>query len=477
MYNMMILAIGRSVHILLTFLTIKIATTFLLPSEMAKVYLISSVVAFFSSVFVSPVGLFINRKINIWNSDARIRQYFNLFFVYLLLCSVFSALMSNVAISIQLINIHTDKLIGLVIILLSFVALNFNSTCIPSLNIIGFQVPFLVLSVLTSLSSLVLAITFTNLNHAKTSEVWMSGIICGQLLIGIIGLKILYGKIPQKVQRTVSVALTFEHYKNLFHFAWPVSLGAFLSWLQTQSYRFISESAIGLHDLGIFAAGYAIGSGIMAGIESILTSYFQPKLYKDIGVTQSEHQVSAFSQYINALLPTYFLVGFTLSSMAPELSVLFLGPMYRESANFLLFGIFAEVCRVTASVFAMGAHIRMKTRPLLIPTIAGTVTLLILLTYLTPLLKSHGIGYALVIAGIVSMVSTYLVIRHAILMRISYSLLFFSVLYGLLIVILQYLWYDFFQINDYKNIYLTIGFSLILYFPIQFLILKSHISN
>ncbi|MBF0192685.1 MAG: hypothetical protein HQL99_16350 [Magnetococcales bacterium] len=475
MRDLIILVIGRFVHIVLTFLTIKVATTFLPPSEMAKVYLISSVVAFFSSVLIGPVGLFINRKINVWNSDSRLRRYFNLFFLYLLLCAALTSFLSDVAVSAEWIHIHTDKFVGLMIILASFVALNFNSTCIPSLNIIGFQRSYVVLSVLTALASLALAMFFVTMEDEKSAESWMFGIVCGQLLVGMIGLEVLYGKIPRQGQSPVAADLTLDHYKILFGFAWPVSLGALLGWLQTQSYRFISESEIGLHNLGIFAAGYAIGSGIMAGIESILTSYFQPRLYKDLGNLQSDLQVEVFSRYIGALLPTYFLIGLTLSSMAPELSVLFLGPLYRESANFLLFGVVAEVCRVTASALAMGTHVRMNTRPLLIPTLVGTVTLLFLLTTLTPLMKSHGIGYSLVLAGIVSLVFTYLVSRRAIPIRMPYRALSFAVLSGFVMILLQQYGYDLFRISEYKNIYLTFFSAALLYLPVQLFLIKPYI--
>ena len=55
--------------------------------------------------------------------------------------------------------------------------------------------------------------------------------------------------------------------------------------MQGQGYRYLLEGQLGLAQLGLFVAGYGISAGMIAGFESVLTTYFQPRLYRDVSMT------------------------------------------------------------------------------------------------------------------------------------------------------------------------------------------------
>ena len=80
---------------------------------------------------------------------------------------------------------------------------------------------------------------------------------------------------------------TSEHFWLLFHFAWPVAISVGFNWLQTQGYRFLMADTLGLVDLGLFVVGYGISAGLIAAFESVLTTYFQPKFYKNVSRNNS----------------------------------------------------------------------------------------------------------------------------------------------------------------------------------------------
>ena len=85
---MLLILFGRAAQILLLFATIKIATTILLPSELAKVYLMTSLFTFFALIFINPIGMFINRRIHSWNNAGIVKKYFNYFWLYLISISL-----------------------------------------------------------------------------------------------------------------------------------------------------------------------------------------------------------------------------------------------------------------------------------------------------------------------------------------------------------------------------------------------------
>src|ERR1700722_1939029 len=84
MFAMPLIAVGRLAQFLLLFATLKISTTLLPPEEMAKVYLISSTVAFYAMLLLNPVGMFMNRRIHAWNDAGKVQHYFNYFWLYLI---------------------------------------------------------------------------------------------------------------------------------------------------------------------------------------------------------------------------------------------------------------------------------------------------------------------------------------------------------------------------------------------------------
>ena len=76
------IAFGRVISVVLLLLTMKVLTTLLPPNEVGRVYLVTSLIAFFSAVFVGPAGMYMNRHLHVWNDDGTVQYFFKFFIEY-----------------------------------------------------------------------------------------------------------------------------------------------------------------------------------------------------------------------------------------------------------------------------------------------------------------------------------------------------------------------------------------------------------
>jgi O-antigen/teichoic acid export membrane protein len=159
------------------------------------------------------------------------------------------------------------------------------------------------------------------------------------------------------------------------------------------------ESQIGLIQLGLFVAGYSISAGFIYGFESILTAYYQPRLYRDVSYENPLQQVSAWQAYASTIIPSLMLTVAFVIMLAPELTRLFLGEKFQTAAEYLVWGGLAEAARVLIGAYSLIAHVFMRTSWLIIPNVIGASLSIILCAMLIPKYGAAGAGIALVSSG------------------------------------------------------------------------------
>ena len=416
---MLKILLGRFAQILLLVLTMRVVTTFLPPAELARFFLISSAVALYGSMLLNPVGMFMNRRFHAWNSRGLIGHYYSYFWIYLLIVAVVASSSIIFLVHANLLTFHTNLYWLIFLIFASVLISTANTVVIPGLNMLGKRSYFVFLSLATTALSLMAGLFMVTFME-PTTEYWLIGILLGQLLIAFLGGKLFYKHIHKFNPLSVSeVNIDKSHVGALWGFAWPILISAGLLWIQSQSYRFIMESSIGLVQVGLFAAGYGISAGMIAGIEAILTSYFQPIFYRNISSDDVIAQSRAWTDYAEAILQPLLPVGFLLVAVAPELTRLLLSANYADSAQFILWGAIAELARVAYGVYGMAAHARMRTNRLLLPGLIGVIisiagTILFMQKY-----GANGVGAALALASIVMVFMVYFTTRHELVMRLS----------------------------------------------------------
>ena len=371
-----------------------------------------------------------NRRIHAWDNEGKIERYYNYFWLYLVVVCGASFISLYAFIQAGWVDFHTKTGWILALVSGSLLITTVNQVVIPGLNLLGHRGWYIGLFLATLLASLAAATTLV-VFQAPTAANWVSGILTGQLILGAVGWRIFFRKThsePTAAKPTTAQA------KTLLAFAWPISIAVGLGWTQTQSYRFMMESSLGLHALGIFAAGYGISMAIISGFETIFTTYLQPIFYKKISNSELSVQVAAWQDYAETIFPSLLLVGFFIWSITPELTRLILAVEYRSSQEYIGWAIIAELARVATAVFGMAAHARMKTKFLLVPNLVGALAFLILLYFLMPLYGSHGVGASLALASIASCLASYVATRMLFSFRFPRKGLFKSALFGVVLI-------------------------------------------
>jgi O-antigen/teichoic acid export membrane protein len=415
----LLIIFGRAAQFILLLIVMRVATTYLPPQEMGRLSLITAATAFYALFLVNPVGMFINRRFHAWDALGRAKYYLKLHWIYLAGVSVVAATSLAVLNQVHAFGFQFNTTWLLVLVCGSLIFNTVNQTAIPSLNLLEFRGWFVTLTLATIAAGLLSSYLLVR-NFSATAEYWLLGLLIGQTIFSVAGVKLFFDRLrpPSAVSQPTKVQLGL-----LFDFAWPVAISVGFNWLQTQGYRFFVADSLGLVALGLFVAGYGISAGLMAALESVLTTYFQPRFYKRVSNNDRDEQSLAWNKYAGAILPSLMLVTFLLVGLAPELTRFMVGPAYQSASQFVVWGVIAEGARVAAGVYSMSAHAKMKTRLLLLPNVLGAVICIALIWALAPPLGAHGVGLARSLAGVAMVIAMHYLMIVVLDMKLPFRML------------------------------------------------------
>lgn len=455
---------------------LRVATTLLSPAEMGKVSLVLTTTAFFALFLVNPVGMFINRRIHAWQASGAARHYLVRYVNYLLFVAVIAAISVPILYMTGLVNFGVS--VGWLILLVSGSLLfnTINQTAIPSLNLLGDSRRFVFLTVATVAASFAFATLFVKFVQ-PSAHYWLLGLLLGQTFVGMIGTKVLFKQLRTQSIPMSPLIIDRRHVQALFSFAWPVSIAAGLGWMQGQGYRYLIEGQLGLAQLGIFIAGYGISAGMIAGFESILTTYFQPRLYRDVNSASPAATARAWQRYAAAVIPSMILTVAVIMILAPQLTLLFLGENFQSASDYVVWGALAEAARMLIGIYSLIAHVHMRTRWLMLPNLLGAIVAITLCAILIPSLGAMGAGIGLAASGLAVVLTMHVfLVKHVgggiPIQPIVISILAGTVLWGATLI--------------GRNLLGTTGWlsliaSLVLisgaYLGLQYLFLRQHITD
>jgi O-antigen/teichoic acid export membrane protein len=320
-----------------------------------------------------------------------------------------------------------------------------NQTAIPSLNIFGRPYWFGILTLATTAIGLIIAFFAVHLLQ-RVAEWWFTGLLIGQLIVGAWGLYLLRQTLNRPMPFTQSLSLLNRSaIQGLLNFAWPISLAVSLGWIQSQSYRFIVEHSLGLHDLGLFAAGYGISAGLTAGFESMLTTHFQSIFYKQVNSETAGGAEAAWHHYARSVLPSIALTAFLIIGVAPQLTDLLLSAEYSTSYQYVMWGAGAEFCRITTAVFALFAHAKMMTKILIYPNLLGAFSAVVLVWLLVTKYGIAGIGPGLALSSLCSLLLTIYITSHFTAFKLSLKTILSTVFMGGALILIARVPYTYFN--------------------------------
>ena len=472
--NLIIITLGRLTQFILALAMLRVLTTLLSPEEMGKVSLTLATIAFFAMFLVNPVGMFINRRMHAWQAGGSARAYLQSYAGYLIGVALIAA------ISLPLFNlsglVNFGMPIGWVVALVcaSLIFNTINQTSIPSLNMLGDTRGFVALSVATLAASFVCAVTLVETVHTS-AQYWVSGLLLGQMLLAVVGTRMLFTRLDVHGAPAASQGIRGRHLQVLFDFAWPVALAAGLGWVQLQGYRYIVESNLGMAQLGLFVAGYSISAGMIAGFESVLTAYFQPRLYRDANKGHPAEQAQAWRRYASAVIPSLILTVALIVLLVPEFTRILLGEQFQGAASFVIWGALSEAARVMTGVYSLIAHVYMRTRWLIVPTAVGAALSIVLCVLLIPPLGVQGAGIALASAGFVVVAMLHTLLAHRAGVSVPLQALGQAVLAAVALCVAAMGMRALFDTADWAEVVSVIVITGLVYIGLLYRLLRQHL--
>ena len=371
--NYTIIGIGRALQVLIALAAMRLLTRLLSGSEVGNVYLVLSITSYFSLVFLSPVGLYITRRLNDWHKEGVLLDYFACYNIYVLAVSlsVFPVLFFVKGVF----GIAADiSALGLCLLAFGYIyAGTWNSTIIPALNMLHHRLSFVVFSTATLLLSLVFSVFLVKV-YSPSSVMWISGQIIG--LLAATAAALLYFR--RKVRYSLNFGLVWgvikkPRLRGIAKFSSPLLVTTFFMWMQNQSYRLVVEKNIGLDFLGRMAVGLGIAAAIAAVAESLVQQGYYPVYYTEINTRDGEIRKAAWDKMAGAIIPLYLLTTLFVSFLAWHLVTVLVDVKFHEVWIFTIFGAWVEFSRITTNIFSTVAHSEMRTGPLATPYALGGV--------------------------------------------------------------------------------------------------------
>tara|TARA_R110001632_G_scaffold60284_2_gene146333 strand:+ start:104601 stop:106037 length:1437 start_codon:yes stop_codon:yes gene_type:complete len=475
-----IIFLGRIAQALLALIGLRIVTTLLSPEEMGRLSLLLAVTSFFVLGLVNPVGMFINRRLHFWVETGRIIQYLKLYVMYLIGVSVFSVLL------LYLLNFYYVAVPGIPLVWMlglvasSIVFLTLNQTYIPSLNMLGQRGWFVSLTLAGVIFSLFLSVVFIYSIEAR-GELWQAGQIIGQLLIGLAGACVFFrlAKEHKKVDSSrKSMTITCSKLLAVTAFCWPLGVSVLLTWIQTQSYRFLIQDSVGLAALGLFVVGYGVSASLIGIFESIISTYFIPVFYKRTATEDKYEQAMAWRAYVLAMLSSTIVLVSVIVVISDEFARVLLDEKYISASKYILWGALAEASRVIVGAYALLAHAGMNTKKLILPNVIGAITAPLSIILFVRYFGVEGVGMGLVLAGFMAIISSHIVLSKSFEIMMPWSNIFWACLVALILILTAEIGYIIFGPSEtflISFIWLSVS-GLVLLF-ILFLMLSPQIKN
>lgn len=467
------LLIGRVLLAVTSILVMKIMTTLLLPKEMGRYSLLITIASFFSMFLISPIGMFFNRQLYQWLEEEELSSKLFSFIIYVFFIGIFSAgLLLIIPSKFWGLNVNHFSLLFYVLLWLIINSLNTN--LLGFINILGFQMHFIILSLFTTWIGLIFILVFSLISKVKTAELWMNGILIGQVSISLCALFFLIKHLNLKGFQLNSI-----HYKNFnlynaFIFGWPLALTALMYWFQMQFYRLVVAKTAGANFLGLFVAGYGISAAIFALFEALISQYFQPVFYRKITHANQEDQVKIWESYAELIFPSIcLLIAFTWVA-APFLTRILLGNAFQGSAKYIIWGSLTESARVLASTYSLLAHANKNTKTLILPGLVGILVTVLGCIFLIPHNYVIGTGITLSLAGWLSVIFLYRVMRSSFLLKIPYK----SILLSFLLSVTFLITINFIHLRKNNNLLYVFADMFILgiqYIALQYFLIRKSI--
>ncbi|KJF99855.1 hypothetical protein UB34_00015 [Photobacterium leiognathi] len=200
-------------------------------------------------------------------------------------------------------------------------------------------------------------------------------------------------------------------------------------WYLSSGYRIEVEKQYGLVFLASLGVGLAVSNQIFNIIESLLTQYFIPTLYRNIEGKDKIGRAFEFNRYLYLMLPIYFSIALVTTVAIKNLLPFVVGDKYYSVYVFSFFGIWIEFSRVTSNIFSVVSQIENKTNYFVPSYIISALCLFIGLNFFD--YNQNKLCLIILVANIINMIVIYLLSNRLLRISIPYLNLIKVILYTL----------------------------------------------
>ncbi|MDD5208127.1 MAG: hypothetical protein PHV36_01955 [Elusimicrobiales bacterium] len=372
--EVLILVAGRGAQAVLTIAAFRLLTTFLSPADVGNTYLILSMATLFGMFLLSPVCIYLNRKLFFWHDSKSIFDHLLGYNLFLLGVSVLAFI--TVWLSWRFFGIGAGLSgLSLALIVSFYVyALNWNQIFIPFLNALGHKVSFVLLTLATAGLGLLFSVIFIRV-ASPSAVVWMSGQVAAMALVTVLGAYVFRKKVrePRAAGGGALRYVSKAAFSNIAVFAVPLAGATFFMWAQGQSYRLLVEKINGAEFLGYLAVGFSIATSVAGILESLVQQIYMPPFYRRISGGDKDARRAALIELVSKVIPVYIIYLFFIIGSSEYLTRFLVAPKYHSVFVYARYGAFMEFFRMTTNILTSGAHSEMRTRALVMPYLLGGV--------------------------------------------------------------------------------------------------------
>ena len=373
-----VLILGRLLQVLYSFLSIKVLTATLSVDSVAKYYLILSIIGMFSMGLLSPSGSFHTTKFNELHQAKHLFSSFIILFFFILLCYIISLPF----LYLYFINgNHLELSFDFVFIILALELIfgTLAGTIISSFNMLFHRVRFVIYTNFLLYLGLGFAIFFTT--YVSSTELyWLLGIMLAKLIVCILVLwdfkKLFKSEVDLKYLK--HCLFSSNEIKLAIKFCAPLSLSAIAVWTQTNFYRFYVNEYFNLDSLAMVALGFAMATNLSMAFESIINQYLMPHLYKAIYASEKSRKV-IYLNFFNSVIPLYLSFFIFLTYFSPLIIEILATDAYESANQYMIWGIAIEFVRVISRLLSNVLYLESNTKPIMLSSILGAMTLVSLL--------------------------------------------------------------------------------------------------
>lgn len=373
--KILILFAGRLVQAGLAIFTIRLMTGLLPVKEVGNQYVINSIILWFSLVLINPLGMYINRHINDWRSEKKLKSYLrqiNIFFITI------AAISLPVLVLIKFSNSMATDIDALSLIIFIFIFIYFSTwfqTLVSFFNFFHMTGRFVFLNILAQISGLLFA--YVNVHHfGDTAICWLVGLLEGQVVGLLLAVVWFYyflnnengNEEVDKAQRIFS--------KATFKFCFPVAVTTLFMWFLNQGYRLYVEKNMGLEVLASVGVGLGVAASVAGVIESITTQYLHPSFYASLTNSTFEQRKASWFLLWSRALSVYIPFSFLTLASSYFLVKVLISKLFEGAVTFLMAGSFIELFRQLSNIIYLVSHAEKKTEKNIFPYFSGAVCLL-----------------------------------------------------------------------------------------------------